>query len=84
MMLKFIKNLIVLGVFVCAVLGGVFFWQISSPLSLPSEAINFHITPGSSMRTAAREIESAGAEINPWLLIILGKVLRVETSIKAG
>jgi len=40
--------------------------------------------PGSSMRAAAREVAAAGAEIQPWILILLSKWMRVETSIKAG
>lgn len=36
------------------------------------------------MRVAAREIAAAGAGIEPWLLIALARLLRVESSIKAG
>ena len=36
------------------------------------------------MRAAAREISEAGVELDPFLFIILGKLLRVESSIKAG
>jgi UPF0755 protein len=83
-MLKFIKILIVLGLIVSMILGGIFFWQISSPLELKSEQLDFNIAPGSSMRAAAREIAAAGVKLEPWLFIVLGKVLRVESSIKAG
>ena len=36
------------------------------------------------MRAVAKEIAGAGVSIDPWVLVILGKLLRVETSIKAG
>jgi UPF0755 protein len=36
------------------------------------------------MRLAAREVAAAGAGIEPWLLIALARLLRVESSIKAG
>ena len=83
-MLKLIKILIVIGLIVSMTLGGVFFWQVSSPLELKSEQLDFNIAPGSSMRAAAREIAASGVKLEPWLFIVLGKILRVESSIKAG
>ena len=65
-------------------LGGWFFWKVSSPLNLKSEYVDFHIPPGIGMRAAANEITGAGVPLDPWMLIILGKILRVEASIKAG
>ena len=79
-----LKKLIILGLILTVVAGGGFYWKISSPLNLASEHIEFHIPPGIGMRAAANEIVGAGAALDPWLLIVLGKVLRVEASIKAG
>ena len=83
-MLKFLKRLIIAGVLVAFVLGGGFLWLVSSPLALSAEKVDFHISPGSGMRAVAKEIAGAGVSIDPWVLVILGKLLRVETSIKAG
>ena len=83
-MLKFIKTLIVLALLLGLAAGGGFYWLVSSPLALQSESVDFHIPQGIGMRAAAREIASAGVTINPWVLVVLGKVLRVESSIKAG
>jgi UPF0755 protein len=83
-MLKLIKKLITLGLILVVVLGGGFFWLVSSALDLKSEQVDFHIARGSSMRIAANEIASAGVPLHPWVLIVLGKALRVENSIKAG
>jgi len=83
-MLKFIKTLIVLGLLLGLAAGGWFYWRVTSPLVLSSESVDFHIPQGIGMRVAAREIVGAGVAIDPWMLIILGKVLRVESSIKAG
>jgi len=83
-MLKFMKTLIVLALLLGLTAGGGFYWMVSSPLALQSESVDFHIPQGIGMRAAAREIASAGVTIDPWVLIILGKVLRVESSIKAG
>lgn len=83
-MFKLIKRLSVLTLLLVLVCGGGFFYLVSSPLVLKSQQLDFHIPRGSSMRAAANEISSAGVGLNPWLLIALGKILRVETSIKAG
>ena len=83
-MLKFMKTLIVLALLLGLTAGGGFYWLVSSPLALQSESVDFHIPQGIGMRAAAREIASAGVTIDPWVLIVLGKVLRVESSIKAG
>lgn len=83
-MLKLIKYSIILGLFLILALGGGFFWLVSKPLVLYSEQVDFHIAPGSSMRSAAREIAAAGVVLDPWLLIVLSKIMRVEASIKAG
>ena len=83
-MLKFLKYLIILSVLLTAASGGLFYWLVSSPMTLKSEQVDFHIAPGNGMRTVARDIVGAGVDVNPWLLIALGKLKRVETSIKAG
>jgi len=54
------------------------------PISLPREQIEFTLTPGSSMRTAAREIAASEVGIEPWVLVALARLMGVETSIKAG
>lgn len=83
-MLKFLRNLIFLGVFVAAAAGAAFAWVVYSPIALKAPSVDFHIAPGSGLRAAARQITESGADLNPWLFIVLGKVLRVEASIKAG
>ena len=83
-MLKLIRKLIFLSLFLSIALGGGVFWLVSSPLTLKNDLVEFQIAPGSGMRAAAREIASAGVSIEPLTLIILGKILRAETSIKAG
>ena len=81
---RLIKRLFVLGLLLILVVGGGFYGWVNSPVSLKSDPLEFHIAPGSGMRVAAREMVNSGVAIEPWLLIVLGKMLRVETSIKAG
>ena len=83
-MFKLINKLILVGLCLALVLAGGFYWRVSSPLVLKSEQVDFEITPGHGLRAAAREIASAGVGFDPRLLVVLGKLLSVETSIKAG
>lgn len=83
-MLKILKILILLGITVASSVLGVLYWKVSSPLAMTGERIEFHVASGSSLRSAAREIHAAGIGVEPWLFVMLGRALRVETSIKAG
>jgi UPF0755 protein len=83
-MLKFIRNLIVLAFTSAVLAGGALFWLVTSPLELNGERLDFQITPGSSLRSAARDISAAGVNVHPMQLIVLAKVLGVEANIKAG
>ena len=83
-MLKLIRNFILLGVFLGFVLCGAFAWLVFSPVKLESATVEFHIAPGSGLRSVARQIGEAGVPVHPWVLIALGKLLRVEASVKAG
>jgi len=79
-----LKKLILVSVLLVFALGGGFFWKVTTPLPLKAERVDFHIAPGKGMRAAANEISRAGVELEPWLLVLLGKFMRVESSIKAG
>lgn len=83
-MLRFLSTLIVLLVLALAAAGGVLFWRVNAPIELKNDPVEFHIAPGSGLRAAARDIAAAGVQIEPWLLVILGRGLGVDTAIKAG
>jgi UPF0755 protein len=55
-----------------------------TPLALRGESVEFTIVPGSSLRGAAREISAAGVELDPWILLLLARLMRADASIKAG
>ena len=76
--------MLAIGLILLLVGGGWFYLQISSPLVLSGDRVEFHIASGSGMRTAAREIAASGVAVEPWKLVLLGKILRVEGAIKAG
>ncbi len=84
LMRKLVKTLILLFI-LCALLAcaGFYYW-ISAPLTLSSEPVDFHIPPGYGLRSAAKEVANAGVGIDPWVLVLLGKIGKLDTSIKAG
>ncbi len=81
---KLLGKLFLLGALVLAVLAAAFAWVALSPIGMQREPVEFTVAPGSSLRAVTREIAAAGADLDPWLLLLLGKLMRVEASIKAG
>ena len=55
-----------------------------SPLELQSEPLDFSIKPGSSLRSATREIADAGVALNALQFNLLGRILGKAGRIKAG
>ena len=76
-MLKKLKILASIGILAMVVLSGGFYWFVSSPLTMKSERIEFHVSSGSSLRGAANEIRGAGVDVSPWVFVLLGAALAV-------
>lgn len=55
-----------------------------SPLTLKTSPADFSVSPGSSLRAAAVQIESAGLPLADWQFTLLGRVLGKASAIKAG
>ncbi|WP_291992072.1 endolytic transglycosylase MltG [Candidatus Accumulibacter sp. ACC003] len=83
-MRKLLVKLFLVAAVVLLLLVAALAWVVQTPIGMAHEPLEFTILPGSSMRAAAREIAAAGAETPSWLLLLLGKWQRVDTSIKAG
>lgn len=83
-MRKSLRYFLLLTVLLVVLATTVFGWLVLSPIALRHDPLEFTVAPGSSLRVAARELAGAGADVNPWVLLVLGRLLRVETSIKAG
>ncbi|MEF8766459.1 MAG: endolytic transglycosylase MltG [Candidatus Accumulibacter phosphatis] len=83
-MRKLLSRLFVLIAVVCALLSALIASVLLTPIGLERATVDFTITPGSSLRTAIREIAAAGVELDPWALVLLARLLGVEASIKAG
>ncbi len=83
-MRKLLRKLFPVTAAVLALLGILLAWVVLTPVELRQEQVEFTIPPGSSMRAAATEIAAAGVALDPWVLVLLGRLTRAETSIKAG
>ncbi len=83
-MLRFLRNLF-LFVFVSAIaLAGGAYWIATTPVALSASPLDFTVSPGSSLRSAAQQIHDAGVDLSPLVLVTLGRLNRVEAQIKAG
>jgi UPF0755 protein len=59
-------------------------WYALSPLELRSDPADFSIKPGSSLKSATRQIVESGVEMNAWQFNLLGRLLGKASTIKAG
>ncbi len=85
--MRTIKKLLVviLSLAVVAVLaaaGAVYY--VTRPLALPEAPFAFSIKQGASLKSAARQMQAAGALPNDWSLVWLARALGKTTQIKAG
>lgn len=83
-MRKSLRYFLLLTVLSAVLATTVFGWLVLSPIALRRDPLEFTVAPGSSLRVAARALVDAGADIHPWVLLVPGKLMRVDTSIKAG
>src|SRR5450759_3272284 len=59
-------------------------WHALSPVTLGSDPADFSIKPGSSLRSATRQMVESGIELNRWQFNLLGRLLGKAGTIKAG
>ena len=59
-------------------------WYAFGPLKLRSDPADFSIEPGSSLKSATRQIVESGVGLNAWQFNMLGRLLGKAGSIKAG
>ena len=83
-MLRWFIRFLVVALLAAAGLAAWFYWRVSTPVTLAAERVEFNVSPGSGLRVAAREVAAAGVGVDPWMLVALGRLMQVETSIKAG
>ncbi len=59
-------------------------WYALSPLKLRADPTDFSIKPGSSLKSATRQIVESGIELHAWQFNLLGRLLGKAGTIKAG
>ena len=82
-MRSFLKFLLFLSISLAAVVAATLWWA-NAPLELRDASVEFRISSGSSLRSAASQMREAGVGINPDLLALLARWRGVATTIKAG
>lgn len=81
---RFLRFLILSLFLLTVLLAGLAVWWANTPVRLGATPVEFRILPGSGLRSIAGQVAEAGVDIEPRLFVVLGKLMRAETSIKAG
>ena len=83
-MWSWIKRLFLLALCLTLVAAADLGWYASSPLALRAEPAEFQIKPGSSLKSATRQIADSGIELSVWRFNLLARLLGKAGEIKAG
>ena len=83
-MIRSLLKLVFFCVVVAAIGVGYLYWRANQPIQLAQASVEFRIPAGVGLRAAAQEIRASSVPIEPWLMVVLGKTLGVEASIKEG
>ena len=59
-------------------------WHAFGPVKLRSDPADFSIKPGSSLKSATRQMVESGVELGAWQFNLLGRLLGKAGAIKAG
>ena len=83
-MFRLFGRLLVLGLFLGLAVVGWMTWFTFTPLEIKNGSVDFSVKPGSSLRTAARQIKDAGVNLNLMQFDLLSRLLGRSSTIKAG
>src|SRR3990172_11930097 len=83
-MWSWIKRIFLLALCLTLLAVAGFGWYAFSPLKLRSDPAEFSIKPGSSLKSATRQIAESGIELRAWQFNLLGRLLGKASAIKAG
>ncbi len=59
-------------------------WVTRWPLPLPQQPYAFSVRSGATLRAVAHELKAAGVLPADWMLVLLGRVVGIDRTIKAG
>ena len=83
-MWSWIKRLFILAVCLLSLAAAHLAWNAFNPVTLRADTADFSIKPGSSLRSATRQMVESGVELNAWQFNLLGRMLGKAGTIKAG
>lgn len=83
-MMRWLFRLLGLGLACAMAFVGWMAYFAVTPLSMPTSPADFTIASGSSLRSAAGQIEAAGLPLSGWQFTVLGRALGKAAAIKAG
>ena len=83
-MWSWIKRIFLLALCVTVLAAAGMVWYALRPLELHSDPANFSIKPGSSLKSATRQVAESGIELSAWRFNLLGRLLGKAETIKAG
>ena len=81
---RFLRALLGAAVAIAIVIGGTFAWYATTELATAPLPLQFDLKPGSSLRTAAQEMERAGVLREPERFVLMVRLLGEAKNIKAG
>ena len=79
-----LRSLFALIALVLAALAVAWWWATQRPLPLPQAPYAIAVRTGATLRAVARELTASGVLPAEWTLVALGRIERVDRSIKAG
>jgi UPF0755 protein len=83
-MLSWIKRISLFALCLALLLAANLGWYAYSPVALRADPAEFSIKPGSSLRSATRQMVESGVELKAWQFNLLGRLLGRAGTIKAG
>jgi len=82
--MKIIKELLLWLLFILIIVAGLFTYYARTPIPLERTPFVFALKPGSSLKSAARQIQQVGGLNNEWLFVLLARGLGKAAQIKPG
>lgn len=82
--MSIIKELALWLLFVLAIVAGLFTYYARTPIPLERTPFEFSLKQGSSLKSAAHQMQQAGGLNNEWLFVMLARGLRKASQIKPG
>ena len=82
--MRTIKRLLFMVLFLAVLLASAIGYYVTRPLTFPVLPLEFSLNQGSSLKTAARQMQQAGALPNDWMFVWLARTLGKSAQIQAG